>query len=484
MLDLPVPGTSSLRSELPLFYSRGVIMAIEIWLPALLGYLVPLGLFLTAWGGMEPQRARRAATVGALALALAALGYFALGFGFHLGGAQVIAERGNLAIDVKGLEGIYSVGEEKQWGLIGVTGFFLSGKDSHTGEPIPLTAEGMALFVNYLPMVAAAVLLVALSAYGRARGWQVTLGGLAVAMFLFPVVACWAWGGGWLANLGAAETVARGHGFVDYAGSGVVYLLGGMAALGALVALGQRLEPGEPGQPEEMPPAHFPLLANLGAMVFGVGLMSWSLSTPFHATGADLNLPRIAVNLVLAGAGAILTTQTYSWLAIGHADALMSARGAVAGFVAAAAGAPFVPPWAALLLGAVVGIALPLGVYVVERGLRLPDATATVAIGIAAGLIGLLAVAIFADGLWGQGWNGVGPDEYQTEATKGVTGFLPAAEFATGDGPGQLIAQLTGMGIISLIAFAAGWITFAVLNLPYKRPWEAREKSVEGSVSG
>jgi Amt family ammonium transporter len=303
-------------------------------------------------------------------------------------------------------------------------------------------------------------------------------------MFLFPIVACWAWGGGWLANLGAAETVARGHGFVDYAGSGVVYLLGGMAALGALVALGHRIEPGEPGQPIEMPPAHFPLLANLGAMMFGVGLMSWSLSTPFHAAGADLNLPRVAVNLVLAGAGAIFTTQTYSWLAIGHADALMSARGAVAGFVAAAAGAPFVPPWAALLLGAVVGIALPLGVYVVERGLRLPDATATLAIGITAGLIGLLSVAIFADGLWGQGWNGVGPDEYQTEAAKGVTGFLPAAKFATGDGPGQLIAQLTGMGIIGLVAFAAGWITFAVLNLPYKRPWEAREKSVQDSVSG
>ena len=65
-------------------------MAIEIWLPALLGYLIPGGLFLLAWGGMEPQRARRAATVGALALALAALGYFAVGFAFHLGGAQVV----------------------------------------------------------------------------------------------------------------------------------------------------------------------------------------------------------------------------------------------------------------------------------------------------------------------------------------------------------------------------------------------------------
>jgi Amt family ammonium transporter len=155
----------------------------------------------------------------------------------------------------------------------------------------------------------------------------------------------------------------------------------------------------------------------------------------------------------------------------------MSARGAVAGFVAAAAGAPFMPPWAALLLGAVVGILLPLGVYVVQHRLLLPDATATLAIGITAGLIGLLAVAIFADGLWGQGWNGVGLDEYQTEFAKGVTGFLPADKFDTGDGRGQLIAQLAGIGTIGLFAFAVGWITFAVLNLPYKHPWEPRETS-------
>ena len=72
-------------------------MAIETWLPGLLGYLIPVGLFLLAWGGMEQRLARRAATVGALALALATLGYFAVGFAFHLGGA-------GLASDQPGLE--------------------------------------------------------------------------------------------------------------------------------------------------------------------------------------------------------------------------------------------------------------------------------------------------------------------------------------------------------------------------------------------
>jgi Amt family ammonium transporter len=437
-------------------------MATEIWLPALLGYLIPIGIFLLAWGGMEPNRARRAAAVGALALSLTAIGYFAVGFAFHLGGAQVVDNQPAY----EGLNALYAVGEKNEWGLIGLTGFFLSGSDA------PLTPEAMALFVNYLLLAATAVLLVALGVHDQARGWQAAVGGLVIAVALFPLAACWAWGGGWLSNLGAPETLARGHGFVDHAGSGVVYLLGGLAALGALVGLKKRVPRGQAGEPTEMPPAHFPLLANLGALLFGLGLLSWSLSTPFHAAGAALNPARIAVNVLLAGAGATFVTQVYSWFAIGRANALMAARGTAAGFIAIAAGAPFVPPWAALLVGAITGLLLPVAIYLVEHVLRLPDATATISLGVMAGLIGLLAVPIFADGLWGQGWNGVGLEEYQTEPLKGVTGFLPAEKFDVGDGSGQLIAQLAGIGAIGALSLFVGWLTFTLLNLPYTRPWE------------
>jgi len=436
-------------------------MAIETWLPALLGYLIPVGLFLLAWGGMEPRRARQSATVGALALALAAVGYFAVGFAFHLGGAGLMSDQPGL----EGLVRLFAGVGELEWGLIGLTGFFLADEAA--------TPEALALFVTYLPLVAAAVLLLVLSVTGRARGWQTAVGGLAVAAVLFPLAACWVWGGGWLANLGV--TLERGHGFVDHAGSGVVYLLGALAALGALVGLGQRLPDGEPGRPEEMPPVHFPLLANVGALLFGLGWLGWSLSVPFHVAGAELNLPRIAVNGLMAGAGAILASQLYCWITVGHADALMVARGAAAGFVAISAGAPFVSPWAALVTGVLAGLLLPLGVYLVERVLRLPDGTATVALGVAGGLWGLLAVALFADGRWGQGWNGVGLEEYHTVAGQGVTGFLPAGGFM-GDGPGQLIAQLAGIGALAVLAFLVGWLVFLGLNLPY-RPRKERART-------
>ncbi|MCP4535770.1 MAG: hypothetical protein GY832_01325 [Chloroflexi bacterium] len=442
-------------------------MAIETWLPALLGYLIPVGLFLLAWGGMEPQRARRSATVCALALSLAVLGYFAMGFAFHLGGAGLMGDHAGL----EGLNHIYAGEGDLAWGLIGTEGFFLSME----GEAA--TSEVLALFVTYLPMVATAVLLVVLSLYGRAYDWQVVVGGLIVAAVLFPLAACWVWGGGWLANLGLASTIERGHGFVDHAGSVVVYLLGGMASLGALVGLGQQLPFSEPGEPEKMPPAHFPLLANLGALLFGLGWMGWSLSQPFHIVGATLSLERIAVNGLLAGAGAILVTQIYCFITVGQADALMSARGAVAGFVAVSAGAPFVPPLAALVIGVVAGLLLPLGVYVVERVLRFPDGTAAVPLGIIGGVWGGLAVALFADGRWGQGWNRVGTNSYHTIAGMGVTGFFPADAFV-GDGIGQSICQLAGIGVVGLLAFLAGWLVFLGLNTPY-RPRKPKAQEVE-----
>ena len=438
-------------------------MTIETWLPALLGYLIPVGLFLLAWGGMEPQRARRSAAVGALALALAALGYFIVGFAFHLGGAGLMSDQPGL----EGLVRLFAGEGELEWGLIGLAGFFLAGEAA--------TPEVLALFVTYLPLAATAVLLLVLSVNGQARIWQVAAGGLVVAAVLFPVAACWVWGGGWLSNLGI--TLERGHGFVDHAGSVVVYLLGGMAALGALVGLGQRLPHGDPGEPAEMPPAHFPLLANLGALLFGLGWLGWSLSLPFHVAGAELNLPLIAVNGMLAGAGASLVSQAYCWITVGHADALMAARGAAAGFVAISAGGPFVPPWAALVIGALAGLLLPLGVYLVERVLRLPDGTAAVPLGIVGGLWGALAVPFFADGRWGQGWNGVGMEEYHTVVGQGVTGFLTASGFI-GDGPGQLIAQLAGIGAIGLLAFLVGWLVFLGLNVPY-RPRRERKPKVE-----
>ena len=439
-------------------------MAIDTWLPALLGYLIPAGVFLMGWGGVAPHRARRAATLGGLALALATVGYYVAGFALHLGGAEVMAP------GQPGLQGLRgSWGPSIDWVLFGTRGFLLGGEVA--------TPEAHALFVTYLPMVATAVLLPVLSASSSGRGWQVTVGGVLMGMFVFPLAACWVWGGGWLSQLGRSMNL--GYGFVDHAGSAVVYLLGGAFALGALIGLGQRLPPGDPDQPDDMPPAHFPLLANLGVLVFGLGWLGWSVSQPFHVAGAQLSLPLIAVNGLLAGAGAALASQIYSWITVGHADPLMAARGAATGFVALSAGAPFVPTWAALLVGAVAGALFPLAVYLVRRVLRLPDEASAVSLGIVGGLLGTLAVPLFADGRWGQGWNGLVLDQGRLRAGQGVTGFFPAVGLGfIENGRGQSLAQLAGAGVIVLLGLLSGWLLLVLLTVP-QRLRERASRSVE-----
>jgi len=437
-----------------LFYLKDIIMPIDSWLPALLAYFIPLGLFLMAWGGISPERARRGVTVGALALGLAILGYFVTGFAFHLGGAYVVSEQPGLAA----LDHLFSAqSNDRDWGLIGLSGFFLAGDGA--------TNAVRALFVTYVPLVAASVLLVTMSLHDTARGWQMVLTGLLVGALVFPVAACWVWGGGWLSRVGF--TLDLGHGFVDHAGAGVVYWLSGMVALGALIGTGVRVPALASDEEIDMPPAHFPLLANLGVWLFALGWLGWLLSSPFHVSGSVLDPSLIAVNGLMGATGAVLTSQFYCWLALGRPDPLMAARGAAAGIVALSAGAPFMRPWSALVVGVLAGFLFPIAVYIVERVLRLRDQTATVALGVVGGALGLLSVALFADGRWGQGWNGVGLQEYLAVVGQGVTGYLPAPGYSP-DGLGQLLAQVAGLAAIGLPGFLLGWGLLALLNLPYR----------------
>jgi Amt family ammonium transporter len=141
----------------------------------------------------------------------------------------------------------------------------------------------------------------------------------------------------------------------------------------------------------------------------------------------------------------------------------MAVRGWLAGWVIASAAAPFIESWSALMLGALAGIILPLMMYVIDRLLRLDDATAAVSVYGVPGLLGALAVGILADGRWGAGWNGVGAQEYLLVAGQGVTGFLAAAGFAPDSG--QLTAQLASVGAIAGFALVIGWVMMAAANL-------------------
>ncbi|MGC8782456.1 MAG: hypothetical protein ACP5UQ_16465, partial [Anaerolineae bacterium] len=214
-------------------------------------------------------------------------------------------------------------------------------------------------------------------------------------------------------------------------------------------------------EPVPLPPVHLPLLAVFGAGMLLAGNLAWMTANPL-LDARSLNLPLLALNGVLAAAAGGLLPLAYTWFVAGNPDPLMATRGFAAGSVAVAAAAPFIPPWAALAIGATVGLLIPLAVFVVDHLLRWDDPTAALTVHGLAGALGLLAVGLFADGRYGQSWNAIAAEGAPDALRQGVTGLLAAATLKP-DWPGQMQAQVIGLAALALFGFFAAWFVVAPL---------------------
>jgi Amt family ammonium transporter len=416
---------------------------------ALLGLLLPTGLILIAGGGLAGRRPAKSAVAGLGGLALSALAFWACGFAFQMGGVGLVS-------DLPGLEGLvweWASPLNLDWGVMGLRGFFLQEEAS--------TSTALSLFLVYLPAVAVAAILPLLSLRERMPGWMAGLAGLLVAALVYPVAGNWFAGGGWLMHIG--ETLGQGHGFVDISGISTAAVVGGLVALLGILFFGRRLPPLPDGELPTLPPVHLPVLAVVGAILAVAGTAALLTANPIHLNNA-LVTPMTGVNLVLAAAGGAFMPYLYTWFTTGAADSLMAARGSVAGVLAVAAGAPFLPPWAAALLGAAAGLLVPLASFLVRYVLRIQDPTGALPVALLGGILGLLGPGFFAGGDAGQGWNGIGPDSYLGVTGQGVTGLFAAPGFAA-DWPGQINAQLIGLAAIAGLTVALVGVLFLVLRI-------------------
>jgi Amt family ammonium transporter len=447
-------------------------VALWLILAGCLAFLVPVGLTLLASGAASEDKAADVALTSLAAIGLGVLGYFACGFAFQFGGIGLFSELPGVQ-DLIWEWSFLDVRWGPGWGMVGLKGFFLGGEADNPAA--------YALFFSQLALVTTAVLIPALSFRGRVKAIVIVLGALLLSAVIYPILGNWVWGGGWLAHLGS--NLGLGHGFIDFAGAGLVNLVGGTAALaGILVFKLWRPEeeerpspdtvfplsaralsvPPSEREPAEMPPVHLPLLAILGSLLLVVGWLGWALASPLNAL-TDVSPAVVAVNLLLAAAGGTLVATLYSWFTTGRADVLMASRGLAIGLVSISAAVPFMRPWAALLTGAVAGLLLPLSIYLLDYLLRLDDPSAAVSVHGLGGLLGLLALGLFADGRYGAGWNGVGATEYLGVLGQGVSGYFTARGFQP-DLPGQLYAQLTGLAAIFVLTFVLTWLLCQVLR--------------------
>jgi Amt family ammonium transporter len=369
---------------------------------------------------------------------LGMLGFYVCGYAFMFGGLGSAGTMGGPAV----MDGVWSIAG---WNIIGTKGFFLQGNFYDTSV--------FALFFFQMVFMDTTATIPTGAAAERWKFSAFMLYGCFLGMIMYPIYGNWVWGGGWCSQLGAKAGL--GHGTVDFAGSSVVHLQGGIIAFWFAKMIGPRVGKYNKDGSVNVIPAHNIAMCVIGTFILAFGWFGFNPGSSL--AGTDLRNAMSVVNTMLASATGALAATMWIWKVRGNKpDTSMMCNGMLAGLVAITAPCAFVGSMSACIIGLVSGILVVESVFFVERKLKIDDPVGAISVHGANGLWGVLSVGLFADGSYGQGWNNVGATEYlgtKDAALKGVTGLF------FGDAS-QLVAQavgaaacLTYVSIISIVVY-------------------------------
>ncbi len=226
---------------------------------------------------------------------------------------------------------------------------------------------------------------------------------LIISAIVYPISGGWVWNAdGWLFQMG----------YIDFAGSTVVHMVGGVAGLVGAIILGPRI--GKYGK-DKKPRAilgHSITLGALGVFLLWFGWFGFNPGSTLSATGDNTTaIGSIFMTTNLAAAAAACTTMLFTWFRYKKPDVSMTLNGALAGLVAITAGCASVNPFGALMIGIIAGFAVVFGVELLDKVLKIDDPVGAVAVHGICGALGTLLVGFFAtDGgvFYGGGWSLLG----------------------------------------------------------------------------
>ena len=417
-------GSAELQSSIDGNLDEGIPPA-TLWvvIAAILVLFMQAGFAMLEIGFSRAKNAGTGVAKILTNLSIAAICYWAVGFAFAFGSADVL--------------GISDA-------LIGSNGFFLQ-YSGNPAEAFPVmelsSASPDAKFLFQFSFCAVSLAIVWGSTLERIKYSAYVIYAIIFASIIYPIGSHWVFGGGWLQN---GDTPLMPTGMQDFAGSTAVHLIGATGALAALLLLGPRKgKYGPDGKPRAIPGHSMPLVG-LGVLILFIG---WFGFNPGSTLGiSDVRLADVAVVTLLGCAGGIIGAFVMSQIRLRTIDIGMIGNGAIAGLVAITAPSGYVEPWAGPIIGFVGGCIVVLGVVAIDKRIDDPIG-ATSAHGLA-GVWGTLACGLFTAPRLAE-YNAFGN---------------PEGGLLYGGGFQQLIAQAVGVAIIFAFVFGLSLAAFAAIK--------------------
>lgn len=273
--------------------------------------------------------------------------------------------------------------------FIGWNGWFLGdGAFQYGTLTVPVT------FLFQVAFAATAATIVSGAMAERTKFKSYFVYSIGISAVIYPIVVHWNWGGGWLAQLDTP--------FHDFAGSTMVHMTGGVAALAGAAILGPRIgKYTSDGKPRAIPGHNIPY-AVLGTFILLVG---WYGFNPGSQLAADGAIGGIAVTTTIAAAAGAIAAMVAAWLKVGKPDVGMAANGMLAGLVGITAGTAAVSNVGALVIGLIAGVLVFYSVLFFDR-IGIDDPVGAISVHGVCGAFGTLAVGLFATqdtDFWRQG---------------------------------------------------------------------------------
>ena len=371
-------------------------VAINFMWTLITGFLVMFmqaGFALVETGLCRAKNSGHTMAMNFMIYPLGMLGFYVCGFAFMFGGLGGIGTMGGygglnheLTINLFG----------KPFGLLGLKGFLLQGAG--------YDSAAFALFLFQMVFMDTTATIPTGAACERWKFSAFMIYGCCIGTIMYPLFGNWVWGGGWLAQLGT--NFGLGHGHVDFAGSTVVHMQGGVIGLIFAWLIGPRY-----GKYDKDGKLVHPIVAHnipfvmLGTFILAFGWFGFNPGSTL--AGTDLRIAVVAVNTMLASAtGALAATLWMWWFRTKKPDPSMMCNGMLAGLVAITAPCAFVSAGGACIIGLIAGVLVVESVFFFDKR-AIDDPVGAISVHGVNGAWGCLSIGLFADGTYGDGWNGV-----------------------------------------------------------------------------